>query len=103
MRFSLAECGYETTILDIDHVPLDEDYLFLIHDGCGKAFSSGKDGLVLSLPLLQPSNTLTLFNTGLDERCQLSIKPYNGNGIMYRGHGKSYSNLVNTRATQRSG
>lgn len=102
MRFTPGENGYRSIFLDFNAIELTEDYKFLVNEDCGKVFSSSID-LTLSLPLIEAGNTLTLFNTGLNGRCELALKPFHGNGILYRGNGKAYKNLINTRETQQRG
>lgn len=103
MRFTPGANGYESIFLDYNHTELTKDYTFKVNEDCGKVFSSSADGLILSLPRIKGGQTLTLFNTGLDERCELFLFPAADNGIMYAGKGKPYTKLVNTRATQKRG
>jgi hypothetical protein len=103
MRFTRAKNGYETIILDIDHIPLTENYKFRCGYDSGKVFSSGVDGLEFTLDRIAPGNTVIFFNTGEDGRCELTVTPYEQNGILYASHGKQGCSLVNTRKTQKRG
>jgi hypothetical protein len=94
MRFTRGQNGYESIFLDIDHIPITEDYEIVCGWDSGKTFSTENDRK-FSLQKIQPGNVFTIFNTGVDGRCGIEIIPFKGNGILYKGHGRPFSNLVN--------
>ena len=103
MRFTVGENGYESIFLDLDHIPIDEDYEIVCGADSGKTFSTSTDGIKFRLRKIEPGNVFTIFNTGLTQRCGIEIIPADGNGILYKGHGRPYSNLVNPKEKQRRG
>ena len=61
MRFTRGQNGYESIFLDIDHIPITEDYEIVCGWDSGKTFSTENDRK-FSLQKIQPGNVFTIFN-----------------------------------------
>ena len=103
MRITKSPNGYEKIILEVDRIELEDDYEYVCSYDSGKTFSTSKDGLIFSLQEIVGGNVVTILNAAPNQTCEISIKPHEKDGILYKGHGRPLSNLVNPKATQKRG
>ncbi len=103
LRLTAFPNGLASFIVSNNAEQKTSNYTVIIGDDSGKTFVSVLDAIVYTLPSIAIGNTLTIVNMAPDGTAKLSASPAAADGITYAGSSTDNKDLINTKATAKTG
>lgn len=96
--------GFSTFIVDSNSVPKSANFTVVVVTDSGKTFTNnGIDALVGTLPSIAIGELYIFVNTAPDGDADFTVSPAALDGITYAGSSTDDKDLINTKATAKSG